>query len=609
VRCALALVCISPCLALLAAAPVSAAAQARRPHKQGSPSIAGTLEDGQMLSATSGSWKGTTPLSFSYQWEECTRRRCVAILGATESSYRLTTAQIGRRMSVLVTAHNSAGKATAKAKPTGAVGAGPPLNTDLPTVSGTPLPGQTLSASTGSWVGTPTLEYSYQWRACNGFGVCADIPEAIGSTYVVEPQQVAESLEVTVTATNSVGSSSATSESTGLVGALLPSDETLPSISGALTEGGLLSALTGSWSGTAPISYAYVWELCNATGAACREISGALEPTLSVLSGDIGSTLRVVVTATNTAGSTSATSPATSVVNALLPSDETLPSITGTLAEGGLLSVATGTWSGTAPLSYAYQWELCNAGGASCKEISGALEPTLSLLSGDIGSTLRVVVTATNAAGSTSATSPATNVVKALLPSNETLPSITGTLAEGGLLSVATGTWSGTAPISYAYQWELCNAAGEACKEIPGALESTLSLVTGDIGSTVRVIVTATNTAGSTSVASPATSVVKAVLPSNVTLPTISGLLQVGKLLTAAPGSWSGTAPITYSYQWQTCNLSGEACKNIAEATKDVLTLALGDLGLKLRVVVTAVNAAGSASATSAATGLIEGLL
>jgi hypothetical protein len=512
VRCALALVCISPCLALLAAAPVSAAAQARRPHKQGSPSIAGTLEDGQMLSATSGSWKGTTPLSFSYQWEECTRRRCVAILGATESSYRLTTAQIGRRMSVLVTAHNSAGKATAKAKPTGAVGAGPPLNTDLPTVSGTPLPGQTLSASTGSWVGTPTLEYSYQWRACNGFGVCADIPEAIGSTYVVEPQQVAESLEVTVTATNSVGSSSATSESTGLVGALLPSDETLPSISGALTEGGLLSALTGSWSGTAPISYAYVWELCNATGAACREISGALEPTLSVLSGDIGSTLRVVVTATN-------------------------------------------------------------------------------------------------AAGSTSATSSATSIVKALLPSNETLPSITGTLAEGGLLSVATGTWSGTAPISYAYQWELCNAAGEACKEIPGALESTLSLVTGDIGSTVRVIVTATNTAGSTSVASPATSVVKAVLPSNVTLPTISGLLQVGKLLTAAPGSWSGTAPITYSYQWQTCNLSGEACKNIAEATKDVLTLALGDLGLKLRVVVTAVNAAGSASATSAATGLIEGLL
>jgi uncharacterized protein YukE len=633
VRLALVLAGTSPCLVALAAAPASVAdtgpvrtlaptfaraasdgsslkaAPARRPHRKSLPRISGTLEDGQILTASDGSWKGSTPLSFSYQWEECPKKHCAAIAGATETSYRLTTAEIGRKMTVLVTARNSAGTATAKAKATGAVAAGPPVNTAPPIVAGTPLPGQTLSASSGAWVGTSPLEYSYQWRACNVFEVCADIPEATGSSYTVEPLQVAESLEVVVTATNSVGSSSVTSEATSLVGALLPSDVTLPSITGALVEGGLLSTSTGSWSGTVPISYGYQWELCNAAGEACREISGASEPTLSLVTSDIGSTLRVVVTATNTAGSTSVTSPATSLVQALVPSNISLPSITGSLVDGQLLSAVSGTWSGTAPISYGYQWELCNAAGEACNEISGALESTLSLLTSDIGSTLRVLVTATNAAGSTSVTSPATSVVKALLPSNGSLPNITGTLAEGGLLSASSGSWSGTAPISYGYQWELCNATGEACKEISGALESTLSLVTGDIGSTVRVIVTASNTAGATSVTSPPTSLVKGLVPSNTSLPTIGGLLQVGKLLTAASGSWSGTAPITYSYQWQTCNLAGEACKNIAEATKDVLTLAVGDLGLRLRVVVTAMNTAGSASATSAATGLIEGLL
>jgi uncharacterized protein YukE len=612
-----ALACALLCLAARAAAPAGAAptgsslkaAQVLRPHKKMRPSISGLLEDGQILTTSDGTWKGTTPLAFSYQWEECRKKRCAAIAGATESSYRLTTSEIDRTVSVLVTARNSAGRATAKAKPTDPIAAGPPLNMAPPTVSGTPLPGQTLSTSTGAWVGTPTLEYTYQWRACNVFDTCANIEGATQSTYTVDPLQVAESLEVVVTATNSVGSSSVTSEATSLVGALLPSDVTLPEITGTLSEGGLLSASTGEWSGTAPIAYEYAWELCNAAGEACKGISGALESTLSLVTGDIGSTLRVVVTATNTVGSTSVTSPATSVVKALLPSGTGLPGITGTLAEGGLLSASTGTWSGTAPIAYEYQWEICNAAGEACKGISGALESTLSLVTGDIGSTLRVIVTATNQAGSASATSPATSVVKALLPSNVTLPGIKGSPLEGQLLSATSGTWSGTAPIAYEYQWELCNAAGEACKGVSGALESTLSLVTGDIGSTLRVIVTATNTAGSTSVTSPATSVVKGLLPTNVKLPTIGGLLQVGQVLTAASGTWSGTSPISYGYQWETCNLAGEGCKNIAEATKDVLTLSLGDLGLKLRVVVTATNEVGSTPAMSGATGLIEGVL
>src|SRR5207248_1302536 len=150
-----------------------------------------------------------------------------------------------------------------------------------------------------------------------------------------------------------------------------------------------------------------------------------------------------------------------------------------------------------------------------------------------------------NTAGSTVASSDPTSVVGAVLPSNTKLPTISGVLTDGQLLSAATGTWSGTEPIAFAYQWQLCNAAGEAssCKDIAEAAESTLTLGSADVGKTLRVVVTASNGAGSTSAASEPSSVVTALLPSNTKLPTISGVLQDGQLLSASNGTWTGREP------------------------------------------------------------------
>jgi IPT/TIG domain len=305
----------------------------------------------------------------------------------------------------------------------------------------------------------------------------------------------------------------------------------------------------------------------------------------------------------------SSTSPASNLIAALLPSNTALASISGGLVDGQLLSAATGSWSGTGPIGYGYQWQLCNASGASCSNISGSVGSTLSLVSGEVGSTLRVVVTATNAAGSVSSTSPATGLIAALLPSNTGLPSVSGTPKDGQVLSASTGSWSGTTPISYGYQWQLCNASGGACSNISGPVGSALSIVSGYVGSTLRVVVTATNAAGSVSSTSTATGLIAALLPSNTALPSISGVLQTGKLLTAATGSWTGTPTITYGYQWQLCNVLGTSCNNIAKATSSTFLPGLLDVGLTLRVVVTATNAAGSTPATSNVTGLIEGLV
>jgi hypothetical protein len=199
--------------------------------------------------------------------------------------------------------------------------------------------------------------------------------------------------------------------------------------------------------------------------------------------------------------------------------------------------------------------------------------------------------------------------VSALLPSNTALPSIGGLLQDGGLLTASTGSWTGTAPVSYSYQWLLCNSSGAGCSSISEALASTLKLGAGQVGSTLRVAVTATNAAGSTSATSPATSLVSALLPSNTAVPTISGLLKVGQILSAGTGTWTGTAPLTYKYQWQNCGLLGTSCSSIANAIASTLKLELAQVGLTLRVLITATNAGGSTQAPSAVTGLIAGLL
>ena len=128
---------------------------------------------------------------------------------------------------------------------------------------------------------------------------------------------------------------------------------------------------------------------------------------------------------------------------------------------------------------------------------------------------------------------------------------------------------------------------------------------------TVRLVVTATNSGGSTQATSAATSPVLAALPLNTVQPTVSGILKLGEKLLAHPETWSGTPPITYTYQWQLCGalgLVGE-CKDIAGATKENLLLELLDVGLTMRVGVTAHNERGASStAYSKVTGLIQGL-
>ena len=287
------------------------------------------------------------------------------------------------------------------------------------------------------------------------------------------------------------------------------------------------------------------------------------------------------------------------------PANGTLPSITGTAQQGHTLTASNGSWVGSAPITFTYQWQRCNSTGSSCSSIGGAKSQNYVASSGDVGRTIRVQVTGTNADGTSQALSGPTAVIAGPgnAPANTKQPDPSGTVQEGHTITVNHGSWSGTAPITFTYQWQSCTATNSVCTNLTGMTSSSMLLGAAQVGMLMRATIVAANAAGKTSAFSNVTAVVlaKASAPVNVTVPAISGTARVGQRISASTGTWTSASASTYTYQWSRCNSNGTSCSSVSGATGQTYGVGAADLGLSIRVVVTAKNVTGSTGATSAA--------
>ena len=559
------------------------------------PTIAGTPKENETLMAGTGTWSGS-PTAYAYQWERCLDGTCTAVPAADAAAYSPSSADVGGSLRVVVTASNAGGSASVASAETAVVDpAGPPVAVVAPALSGIAQEGETLTATAGSWSGSPT-RFAYRWEPPTGrAGPRSRAPRH--QAYLLVAADVGRSVRVMVTATNGSGPTSSASEVTAAVGAATPPENVVPpTIGGAARLAGTLTASPGSWSGP-PSTYAFLWQSSADGGANWADLPGADSSTYVPVAADVGALLRVVVTATNVAGSTTASSSATEPVLPAPPANVSPPVVSGVVVEGGSLAVSTGEWLGS-PTSYAYEWQRCDTSGGNCVTVWWAATDSFPLRAEDVGLTLRAIVTAANPAGPASAASEATAVVLPLPPVNDEAPTVSGVVALGEVLTAEPGRWESAGPLSYSYRWQR-SVDGESWLDVPAAVGSSYLLLSADIGSLMRAVVAATNAGGSAEAPSaPTIPVAGAGAPTPIQLPQLTGTTQVGRPLNATSGTWSGT-PTAFTYQWQRSVDGGLTWADLAGVTGTRLNLTAAHLGSFVRVEVKATNALGTTTADS----------
>ncbi len=155
------------------------------------PKISGTRARGHTLSATTPAWKPSA--SFTYRWYRGTE----PIAGATKPTYRLTTADVGKRIRVVATGTRGGYATTTAASSHTAPVVDVFAKAPKPKIAGTVAIGRTLAVTVGTWSPKPA-RVAYQWKA-NGKAISG----ATKKTYRVRAADAGKRLTVTVTATKS----------------------------------------------------------------------------------------------------------------------------------------------------------------------------------------------------------------------------------------------------------------------------------------------------------------------------------------------------------------------------------------------------------------------
>ncbi len=472
--------------------------------------------------------------------------------------------------------------------PTAALAAGP-TNTVLPTISGTLAVDQTLVAGSGSWDVTPS-SITYQWNRCSTTEItsCSQISGANTSALKLLPADGGNFIRVQVTALSAGGGTTASSAISGRV-LTKPAASVIPVITGVVQVGSTLTISNGTWINVNSPTFTYKWQRCSSLEiSSCADIPSAINTTYTLSNLDVASYIRGIVTVAATANNlaaTSASEPTSQLISE--PTLITSPTITGVAVTDEILTATSGSYNAFPAPTFTYQWQSCTSQDiATCSPISGANQSTYTLLVGNVGKYLRVMVTATNNLGGRISPSVLTGVVMpATVPNNSSLPVISGIVRDRQTLNVTPGSWSGNPVGVISYQWQRCSDRNQSdCTDLTGETRTSYKLTFNDVNKHLRVQVTSKNRVGTGTIISALTNPIMYATELQ-SAPFAIGFAQVGQKWTATPGTWVGAESPSFGYQWQNCaSLDASTCTDISGATQLNYTAQTSDIGKYLRL-------------------------
>ena len=602
----------------------------------GVPTISGTAQVGGMLTAHTSSIAdadGLTNATYGYQWIASKGSSDVEIANATAPTYTVAAEDAGWTIQVRVTFTDDAdNEQTLTSEATEAVEfAVQPQRANTPatgtlTISGTAEVGGMLTAITSAIDdadGLVNASFDYQWQRQDlGNDTVTDILGATGATYEVTSDDRDSAVRVSVSFSDAAENSETLTSY--WVRVQQPANNLptgVPTISGTVQVGGMLTAHTSSIAdadGLTNVSYEYQWIASDSNSDV--EIANATAPTYTVAAEDEGWTIQVRVTFTDDADhEQSLTSAATALAQPPAPDGPpdtpNRPNATAVFVGGVDLewNDVFGAESYDVQLGRGGQWIDLPGGG-----VEVAFYGAGAIISGlDPEASLWFQVRAVNARGVsdwsemlyTGSTSQF-RLGRQARPDNEPAsgaPVIHGTAQVGeSLWGEATGLEDGNGLDRVEFQYQWVSGDGNADTDIAGATNSGYTLVSDDVGQTIRVKVAFTDRGGYSETRTSVATGAVAARPNNPATgrPTIGGRAEVGETLTADTSGIAdadGLVNATYSYQWVANDGGTDA--DISGETDASYTLVADDAGntIKVRVIVTD-DAGNETTLTSAAT-------
>ncbi|ASK21431.1 hypothetical protein CEK60_19945, partial [Halomonas sp. N3-2A] len=539
--------------------------------------ITGTTTEDETLTADTSALVDEDGLgTFSYAW----KADGTAITGATNNTYTLTQAEVGKAITVEVSYTDDQG--TAEAVTSAATESVANVN-DAPTggvaISGDAVEDQTLTASNTLADEDGLGAVTYQWLRDG-----TEITDATGETYTLAQADVGAAISVRASYTDDQGTAEAvTSAATDSVANVNDAPTGGVTISGTATEDEVLTASNtlADEDGLGTVTYQWLRD--------GTEITDATGETYTLTQADVGAAISVRASYTDDQGTAEAvTSGATDSIANVNDAPTGNVIITGTTTEDETLTADTSALVDEDGLgTFSYAWK------ADGTAITGATNNTYTLTQAEVGKAITVEVSYTDDQGTAEAvTSAATESVANVNDAPTGGVAISGDAVEDQTLTASNTLADEDGLGAVTYQWlrdgtEITDATGE-----------TYTLAQADVGAAISVRASYTDDQGTAeAVTSAATDSVANVNDAPTGGVTISGTATEDEVLTASNTLADEDGLGTVTYQWLRDGTE------ITDATGETYTLTQADVGAAISVRASYTDDQGTAEAvTSGAT-------